>query len=65
MSDYTMEQATEVIENAVGELYRGFFMLRKMNQYKEEYDQMGILLNMLMQDRDFLRKNYPVVEVAL
>lgn len=65
MSEYTMEQATEVIENAVGELYRGFFMLRKMNEYKEEYDQMGILLNMLMQDRDFLRKNHPVVEVAL
>jgi len=65
MSNYTLEQATEVIENAVGELYRGYFMLRQMNEHKEEYNQMGTLLNMLMQDRDYLRKNHSVVEDVL
>lgn len=57
---YTLEQANEQIENAVGELYRGYFMLREIGEHKEEYNQMGTLLAMLMQDRDFLRKKYKV-----
>ena len=48
----------QIIENAVGELYRGFYRLRQQKQYKEEYDSMGALLNMLMQDRDYIRKTY-------
>jgi hypothetical protein len=48
----------QIIENAVGELYRGFYRLRQQKQYQEEYDSMGALLNMLMQDRDYIRKTY-------
>jgi len=55
-----MEDPNTIIENAVGELYRGFYKLRQSKQYQEEYDAMGSLLNMLTQDRDFLRKKYKV-----
>jgi hypothetical protein len=51
----------EIIENAVGELYSGFYRLRKSGQYQREYDEMGAILNMLMQDRMQLIKTYEVV----
>jgi hypothetical protein len=51
----------EIIENAVGELYKGFYRLRKSGQYQREYDEMGAILNMLMQDRMQLIKTYEVV----
>jgi hypothetical protein len=52
--------AALIIENAVGELYRGFYRLRKSGQYQREYDEMGAILNMLMQDRMHLLKTYGV-----
>jgi hypothetical protein len=52
------DDTNQIIDNAVGELYRGFYRLRQQKQYKEEYDSMGALLNMLMQDRDYIRKTY-------
>lgn len=54
------DKIDSIIENAVGELYRGFFRLRKSEQFQREYDEMGIIINMLMQDRDHLRKTYKV-----
>ena len=54
------DEIDSIIENAVGELYRGFFRLRKLEQFQREYDEMGIIINMLMQDRDHLRKTYKV-----
>lgn len=54
------DEINEIIENAVGELYRGFFRLRKSEQYQREYDTMGSIINMLMRDRDHLRKTYKV-----
>lgn len=51
-----MKTANEVIEAAVGELYRGYFKLHQEKKYQEEYDAMGTLMNMLMKDRDNLRK---------
>jgi hypothetical protein len=50
----------EIIENAVGELYKGFYRLRKSGQYQREYNEMGAILNMLMQDRMHLLKTYKV-----
>ncbi len=52
------EDPNEVIENAVGELYRGFYRLRQQKQYQEEYDSMGTLMDMLLKDRDYIRKTY-------
>ena len=53
-----IDEANFIIEDAVGEMYKGFFRLRELNEYQEEYDSMGAILNMLMQDRDNLRKKY-------
>ena len=56
-----VEEANTIIENAVGELYRGFFKLRQAGQVQDEYTQMGTLMSMLMKDRDHIRKNHTVV----
>ena len=55
-----MNKAESIIENAIGELYRGYFKLREAEQYQEEYDSMGTLMNMLMKDRENLRIKYKV-----
>lgn len=54
------DEIEEIIENAVGELYRGFYRLRKSKQYQREYDEMGVIIHMLMQDRDYLHKTHKV-----
>lgn len=56
------EHPKDIVERAVGELYRGFYHMRQQKQYKEEYDSMGALMNMLMQDREHIRKTYGVAE---
>ena len=50
----------EIIEKAIGELYRGYYRLRQQHRYQDEYDEMGVLLNMLLQDRAHLREKYIV-----
>jgi hypothetical protein len=52
------DDPNEIIDNAVGELYRGYYLLRKQKRYQEEYDSIGTLMFMLMQDRDHIRKTY-------
>ena len=54
------DEIEEIIEKAVGELYRGFFRLRKSEQYQREYDTMGAIISMLTRDRDHLRTAYKV-----
>lgn len=54
------DEINSILENAVGELYKGFYRLRKSEQFQREYDEMGIIINMLMQDRDHLRRKYKV-----
>ena len=55
-----LEKADQIVEEAVGEMYRGFFRMRGMKEYQEEYDTMGAIINMLMTDRQFLLKNHGV-----
>ena len=55
-----IDEIAKGIENSVGELYRGFYRLRKMKEYQTEYDSMGAIINMLMQDRQHLREKYNV-----
>ncbi len=52
----------KIIEDAVGELYRGYYRLRQQKQYQKEYDSMGVLMDMLLRDRDYIRKTYLVKE---
>lgn len=56
------DEIEEIIENAVGELYRGFYRLRKSEQYQREYDIMGDILMMLQKDRRNLREMYEVMD---
>jgi hypothetical protein len=60
MDEPDIEKIETEIETAIGELYRGFYRLRKAEAYQVEYDNMGGLLNMLMQDRLHLLKTYKV-----
>lgn len=55
-----IEKIEAEIETAIGELYRGFYRLRKLEAYQEEYENMGALMNMLMQDRMHLLKKYNI-----
>ena len=52
------DDPNQIIDNAVGELYRGYYLLRQQKRYQEEYVSMGVLMDMLLKDRDYLRKTY-------
>lgn len=62
MKKSELEEIEAIIEDAVAELYRGFFRLRKAEQYQAEYDSMGALLMMLQQDRMHLRDTHSVMD---
>lgn len=49
-----------IIENGYAEMMRGFFRLRQSGQYQREYDTMGHVINLLMEDRQHLRKTYKI-----
>lgn len=55
-----MTDAEKIIEEAIGNLYRGYFKLRQEKRYQEEYDSMGTLINMLTKDRQHLRSKYEI-----
>jgi hypothetical protein len=55
-----LEKANQIVEEAVGEMYRGFFRLRQMKEYQEEFDTMGAIIDMLMKDRQVLREKHGV-----
>lgn len=54
------DEIEQIIENGIGELYRGLFRLRQTKQYKREYETMGIVMDMLGRDRIDLLKKYGV-----
>lgn len=58
MLEPAIDEIEEIIESAIGELYRGYFRLYQTEQHQRAYDMMGRLLNMLMEDRERLRKDY-------
>ena len=47
-----IDEANFIIEDAVGEMYKGFFRLRELNEYQEEYDSM-LFLNVVMDYQEF------------
>lgn len=47
-------------EEAVGQLYAALYKLRQAGFYQEEYDNMGSVIRMLIQDREHLRLKYGV-----
>lgn len=38
----------------------GFYRLRKAGLIQDEYDQMGVIISMLSEDRQHIRENYKV-----
>jgi hypothetical protein len=56
-----IEKIEAEIETAIGDLYRAFYQLRYSGAYQAEYDSMGVLLNMLMQDRMHILKTFKVI----
>lgn len=57
MTQAIIDDADKIIENAYAEMARGFFRLREAGYHQEAYDQMGVVLHLLMEDRQFLRKH--------
>ena len=47
----TSDETQTIIEDGIEAIYRGFYRLRKSEQYQREYDMMTTLINMLMEDR--------------
>jgi hypothetical protein len=52
------EQLEIEIEETVGKLYMKLYELRQLKEYKREYDIMGTIIDMLSEDRVFMRENY-------
>ena len=52
--------AQELFEDGFSEIMLGAFKLRKEGKYQEAYDDLGIVLNLIMQDREEIRKMYKV-----
>lgn len=55
------KHSADPVEDAVASLFVAFYGLRKAGLYQAEYDAMGTVINMLMTDRDHLRKTYKVM----
>ena len=50
----------ELFEDGFAEIMLGAFKLRKEGKYQEAYDELGVVLSLIMQDRQELRKMYNV-----
>ena len=55
-----LEDPNTIIENGVGEIYRGFFRLRQAGKVQEEYNAINTLITMLLKDREYIRSKYKV-----
>jgi hypothetical protein len=56
-----IDEIEGIIEEGYAKMMVGFFKLRKTQQYQREYDSMGHVINLLMQDRQHLRQKYKVI----
>ena len=50
----------ELFEDGFAEIMLGACKLRKEGKYQEAYDELGVVLNLIMQDRQELREIYKV-----
>ena len=49
-----------LFEDGFAEIMLGAFLLRKQGKYQEAYDELGVVLDLIMQDRQELRIMYKV-----
>lgn len=57
MAEKTINQ---LFEDGFASIALGAFKLRKEGKYQEAYDELGVVLNLIMEDRQELRKLYNV-----
>jgi hypothetical protein len=50
----------ELFEDGFSEIMLGAFKLRKEGKYQEAYDELGVIIDLIMQDRQELRIMYKV-----
>ncbi len=50
----------ELFEEGFAEIMLGAFKLRKEGKYQEAYDELGVVLSLIMEDRQELREMYKV-----
>lgn len=58
MSEPPVDEIEGIIEEGYAKMMWGFYQLRKTEQYQREYDSMGHVINLLMEDRQHLRTKY-------
>ena len=58
--DEPEDEIEGIIEEGYAKMMLGFFKLRQSGQYQREYDSMGHVINLLMEDRQYLRQKYKV-----
>lgn len=54
------KSAQELFEDGFARIMLGAFKLRKQGKYQEAYDELGVVLDLIMQDRQELREIYKV-----
>ena len=59
-NDDIADEADALIEEGYAKMMVGFYRLRKAGLIQDEYDQMGVIINMLLEDRQHIRKTYKV-----
>ena len=52
-----VEKAHKKIEDGYATMMTGLFILRQEGLNQEAYDELGVLLNLLMEDRTYLREH--------
>ena len=60
MITLTDNEADALIEEGYAKMMTGFYRLRKAGLIQDEYDQMGVIISMLSEDRQELREIYKV-----
>jgi hypothetical protein len=50
----------ELFEDGFADIMLGAFKLRKEGKYQEAYDELGVVLSLITQDRQELREMYKV-----
>jgi hypothetical protein len=60
MITLTDNEADALIEEGYAKMMTGFYRLRKAGLIQDEYDQMGVIISMLSEDRQHIRENYKV-----
>lgn len=55
-----IDEIEGIIEEGYARMMWGFYQLRTSGQHQREYDSIGHVINLLMQDRDYIRNTHKV-----